>query len=67
MERDRKEIEMKRGCICTGINIEDCCSCNRYYSIHSEHYSFSRKERVTEISCSIGGHKVFNESGESIK
>jgi hypothetical protein len=52
---------------CNGINSEDCYSCGKYYSSHSLHYHQILKEKVSEVSCSIGGHKTFNEDGEEIR
>lgn len=51
---------------CKGKTAQDCWNCGRWYSSHSLHYCRVEKQHVQEVTCSIGGHRVFNEEGERI-
>jgi hypothetical protein len=51
---------------CNGKIANDCWKCGKYFSSHSEHYDTTYDKRVTEITCGIGGHRVFNEEGKII-
>lgn len=52
--------------VCTGKNEDDCNECQRWYSAHSLHYDAVYNKKVSEITCSIGGHKVFDEDGYEV-
>jgi len=49
---------------CTGENYSDCLNCNRYFSSHSLTYVPHEGKEVSTITCSTGGHRIFNEDGE---
>lgn len=51
---------------CKGKNEQDCWKCGKYFAWQSLHYNKYFSEHVSEFSCSIGGHRVFNEDGEMI-
>jgi len=53
-------------CKCAGKTAEDCNECNLFYSGHSLHYSIIHGKKVSEINCSIGGNKTFDEDGEEV-
>ena len=61
-----KENEMGTHIKCTGKNADDCYECGQYFSLHSLHYDQSLKRKVTDISCSIGGNRQFDEDGNGI-
>lgn len=48
---------------CKGESQNDCSECNSYFSSHSLHYDEILKIKVSEISCSIGGTRKFDEQG----
>ena len=52
---------------CTGKNLDDCWECKMYFSSHSLHYDPTCRQKVVDITCSIGGNKQFDEDGEEIK
>lgn len=45
---------------------QDCWSCGKYRSSHSEHFSKIHKQKVSEVSCNIGGNRVFDKNGKRI-
>ena len=51
---------------CIGKDYNDCVECGRYFSGHSLYYCQINKIKVSEITCSIGGNRTFNESGDWI-
>jgi hypothetical protein len=51
---------------CNGSTAQDCYECNQYFSSHSLHYCQVSKEKVSEISCSVGGNRTFDENGKMI-
>ncbi len=51
---------------CTGENYQDCGECGKYFSGHSLHYCPMNRQKVSEISCSIGGNRTFDEDGHWI-
>lgn len=51
---------------CIGQNKDDCSECNIYSSSHSLHYDNYLKKKISEISCSIGGNRKFNEEGKRV-
>lgn len=51
---------------CKGETAQDCWQCGRMFSSHSEHYCRTYKRKVSNVSCSIGGNRTFNEDGERI-
>ncbi len=51
---------------CDGKTFQDCLACNKYFSSHSLHYCRIHKKEVSEISCSIGGNRVFDDKGKII-
>lgn len=46
---------------CNGKCAMDCFECGRYFSSHSSHYDSYYDCRVVEISCSIGGNRIFKD------
>ena len=57
---------MRKHVKCTGETAADCMECNLYNSLHSLHYDPTKCEKVTSISCGIGGDKQFDEDGNEI-
>jgi len=51
---------------CEAETESDCFDCGKMYSTHSLHYSSMYNRKVVEISCTIGGHRVFDETGMRI-
>ena len=51
---------------CNGTDIEDCFKCERMYSSHSLHYCIIYRQKITNINCSVGGSRVFDEKGKRI-
>ena len=51
---------------CKGKKYGDCLNCNRYFSTHSLHYDRQKQRKVSEISCSIGGNRYFDEDGNEV-
>ncbi len=51
---------------CKGKAAQDCWNCGKYRSYHSEHYCSVYNKKVSEVSCGIGGNKVFDENGKRI-
>jgi transcription elongation factor Elf1 len=52
---------------CSGKTVFDCLQCQRYYSSHSLHEVVGRSDKISSISCSIGGNRDFNEEGDLVK
>ena len=48
---------------CEGETVKDCWECNMYFSSYSLHYDSVLNQKVTDISCSIGGNRQFDEDG----
>ena len=51
---------------CDAKTLHDCCGCGKFTSSHSEHYCDVYNKKVSEVSCNIGGNRVFDESGKRI-
>ena len=51
---------------CDGKTASDCYNCCAYSSSHSPHYSSVYKAYISEVTCSIGGCRTFNEEGKRI-
>lgn len=51
---------------CEGTCANDCFQCGRYFSSHSSHYDSYYDCRIVEISCSVGGNRIFkDEDGDT--
>jgi len=51
---------------CKGKDYSDCMKCGKYYSNHSERYDIVYGKRISEVTCCIGGYKVFDEDGNLV-
>ncbi len=51
---------------CNGKNRDDCYECNKYWSSHSLHYCTVEHKKISTITCSIGGDRIFDEDGNWI-
>ena len=51
---------------CNGETLDDCIKCNKAFSSTSLDWSARYGEKVSKQNCSIGGSRVFDESGELI-
>ena len=51
---------------CNGETAEDCLECGKHFSSHSLRYCMVKKKKVSEVSCSIGGNRTFDEDGKRI-
>lgn len=51
---------------CDGSTAQDCWECGKYFSSYSLHHCQIHKRKVSEISCSIGGNRTFDEDGKMI-
>ena len=49
---------------CSGKTANDCYKCNRYNSAHSSHYDKYYNCRVVEISCGVGGNRIFKDEDD---
>ena len=52
---------------CDGKTANDCFQCGKYFSAHSLHYCRIEEKKVSDIKCSIGGNRTFNEDGQMIR
>ena len=50
---------------CNGNTVSDCWECRKYFSSHSSHYCDVYNKRIIEVTCSIGGHRVFEDDGNN--
>ncbi len=55
------------GFTCDAKTSDECFSCRKWNSMHSEHFDRARGERVSTVNCSIGGYLIFNEDGDLIE
>jgi hypothetical protein len=46
---------------CNGACAKDCFECGKYFSSHSSHYNRYYSCNVVEISCCIGGNRIFKD------
>ena len=52
---------------CEGKTLEDCDRCNMWFAYTSEQYSEGYQMKVSQITCAIGGTRIFNEDGDIIE
>lgn len=50
---------------CKGICAKDCWECGKYYSSHSSHYDTYYDKRIVEISCCIGGNRIYEDNADN--
>ncbi len=50
---------------CNGTCVKDCFDCNKYYSFHSSHYDSFYNRRIIEISCCIGGNRIYEDNDDN--
>lgn len=50
---------------CNGNCAKDCYECRRYFSSHSSHYDSYYDRNIVEISCSIGGNRIFEDNDDN--
>lgn len=46
---------------CNGECAKDCFECGKYFSSTSSHYDSYYNCNIIEISCCIGGNKIFKD------
>lgn len=51
---------------CNGKTENDCYKCGQYSSSDSLRFRKGQQEQTAEITCGIGGYRIFNKNGERV-
>ena len=52
---------------CNGKTAKDCWECGKYFSSTSSHYDSYYDCHIEEVSCCIGGNRVFKDEDGDIR